>query len=318
MTLNIVAIMREPERSTFALDRLARDHAGVAVHVAQDFAEAQPHLAQADVIITLGLHLGADAGATFTKAKRLKWVQSFGSGTDNIKGHIALASDVAVTNVHGIHGAQLAEAAFAGMLHFARCSSAFAHDQALRQWRRHVPSTLNGQTVGIFGLGAIANAIAPRCAAFGMRVIGISGTARDVSGFARVFSRNDLEAAVAELDYLILLTPHTPHTHHMVSSDVFAAMKPNAYLINLARGGVVDETALLVALDTGQIAGAALDVFETEPLPMEHPLWTHPKVMITPHTAGFHAGYADDAYAMISDNVGRYLAGGTAALINKV
>ena len=95
-------------------------------------------------------------------------------------------------------------------------------------------------------------------------------------------------------------------------------MKPGACLINLARGGVVDEAALLAALDAGDIAGAALDVFETEPLPAQHPLWGHPKVMVTPHNAGFHAGYPEQAYAAVSANIARYLSGGVAALANKV
>ncbi len=124
------------------------------------------------------------------------------------------------------------------------------------------------------------------------------------------FVAASLAAAVADLDWLILLTPHTPATHHIVDAQVFAAMKADACLINLARGGVVDETALLAALRSGEIAGAALDVFEQEHLPAGHPFWSTPNLIVTPHVAGYHAGYAADVYAAIRDNLVRLGADG--------
>lgn len=318
MTVSILAYLREPERTAMRLERLASDFDGVAVHVASTIAGAAPALADAQILISIGGHLGAEAGAVFEAMPKLEWVQSFGSGTDNIKGHSSLAPNVVVANVHGIHGPQLSEAAFAAMLSFARNIPLTVGNQDKRSWERAVPTLLAGKIVGIFGLGAIASELAPRCTAFGMRVIGISGTARDVAGFSRVYGRNALIKAVSALDYLIVLTPYTPETHHILGREVFKAMKPGACLINLARGGVVDEAALLAALDAGDIAGAALDVFETEPLPEAHPFWAHPKVIITPHIAGFHDGYPEQAYQTIAANVDRYLEGGIAALANKV
>jgi D-2-hydroxyacid dehydrogenase (NADP+) len=316
--LNILAYLREPERSAMRFERLGNDFSDVCARVADTPVEAQPALAESEVLISIGGHLGADAASLYARMPKLKWVQSFGSGTDNIKGHPALAPGVTVTNVHGIHGPQLSEAAFAAMLSFTRRMPQFTRNQDRQHWERTAPTLLSGTTVGIFGLGAIANELAPRCAAFGMRVVGISETVRDVPGFDQVYARGDILSAVADLDYLILLTPYTSETHHFLGREVFAAMKPGACLINLARGGVVDEAALLAALDAGEIAGAALDVFETEPLPVGHPLWLHPNVIVTPHNAGFHAGYPDQAYAAISANVARYLLGGAAALVNKV
>ena len=318
MMPNVLAYLREPERSAMAFERLAADHVGVSVQVASSLAEAGPALADATILVSIGGHLGDDAADVYRAATNLKWIQSFGTGTDNIKGHAALDADIMVTNVHGIHGPQLSEAAFAAMLSFARNIPQTVRNQDQRNWQRTTPTLLSGKTAAIFGIGAIAADLAPRCAAFGMRVIGISGTARDLQGFDRVYARADFAEAVADADYLIVLTPYTPETHLFLGRKAFAAMKPSACLINLARGGVVDEAALLAALDTGEIAGAALDVFETEPLPTDHPLWGHPKVMVTPHNAGFHAGYPEQAYAAVSDNIARYLSGGVAALANKV
>ena len=314
----VLAYLQEPERSTMRFERLAEDHPGVTVAHASTVDEARPALSDTEVLISIGPQLGDDAAELFHAAPKLAWVQSIGTGTDNLLGHPALRPDVAVCNVHGVHGPQLSEAAFAAMLSFARAIPQMLRQQQQRHWQRTVPTLLAGKTVGIIGLGAIASELAPRCAAFGMRVIGISGTARDVPGFERVYARTQLAEALAELDYVVVLTPLTPETHHLLGTRAFAAMKPGAVLIDLARGGVVDEAALLAALDGGRLAGAALDVFETEPLPADNPLWSHPKVIVTPHNAGFHAGYPDQAYAAISANMARYLAGGTAALANQV
>lgn len=315
--IQVLAWLHEPELSQFRMERLAALD-GVTVTTARNLAEAAPALAEAEVLITIGPHLDADAAAAFAAAPRLRYVQSIGTGTDNLTDHPALGPDVAVCNVHGIHGAQLSEAALAAMLGFSRgMPRAFAAQQA-RRWDKYPANLLHGKTVGIFGLGAIASALAPRCAALGMRIVGISGTARAVPGFDRVYARSDLIAAVAQLDYLVLLTPLTAETRHIVNAPVLAAMRPHAVLVNLARGGVVDEAALLEALTTGRIAGAALDVFETEPLPADHPFWALDNVMISPHSAGFHTGYADDAFAIIAANLRNYVAGGVPALINRV
>ena len=314
----VLAYLHEPERSAMRFERLAEDHPGVTVAIANSLEEARPSLAEADVLVSIGAQLGDDAAAIFRGASKLAWVQSIGTGTDNMLGHPELRAGATVCNVHGVHGPQLSEAAFAAMLSFARAIPQTLRNQQDRRWQRTAPTLLHGKTVGIFGLGAIASELAPRCTAFGMRVIGISGTARDVPGFERVYPRAALADALVQLDYLVVLTPLTPETHHVLGRTAFAAMKPGAVLIDLARGGVVDEAALLAALDAGELAGAALDVFETEPLPSGSPLWNHPKVIVTPHNAGFHTGYADQAYAAISANMARYLTGGTAALANRV
>ncbi len=315
---HIVAILREPERGAMAFERLTRSFPGVTVAVATSVDDAMPQLAEAEILVTIGGFLGDQAGLAYAAAPRLKWIQSIGTGTDNLAGHPALAPDVVVTNVRGLQGAQMSEAAIAAMLSLARDIPRSVRDQAAGRWSRFPARLLAGSSVGILGLGLIAEAMAPRLKALGMSVVGISSGVRDAPGFDRVHPRERLAEVVADLDWLVLLTPLSPATHHIVDGAILAAMKPSACLINLARGGVVEEAALLHALQTGGIAGAALDVFEQEPLPADHPFWSTPNLIVTPHTAGFHEGYAADVYAAVSDNVGRYLDGGVAALRNRV
>jgi D-2-hydroxyacid dehydrogenase (NADP+) len=151
-----------------------------------------------------------------------------------------------------------------------------------------------------------------------MTVVGISSVQRTVVGFDRMYGRDEFIFAVRDLDYLVVLTPYSPATRHIVNAAIFLAMKPTSYFINLARGGVVDEGALIQALENGQIAGAALDVFSHEPLPEDHPFWSMKNVIVTPHLGGFYDGYADRALPVVEENIRRFLAGDTTNMINVV
>jgi len=163
--------------------------------------------------------------------------------------------------------------------------------------------------VGILGVGLIAEELAPKCKAFNMTVVGISSTPRQVPGIDRFYHRNELKHAVLELDYLVVLVPYTPETHGIVDAGIFSAMKSNSYLVNIARGGVVDEDALLQALESGQIAGAGLDTFVQEPLPQNHPFWKMENVIITPHLGGFNDAYVGKALPIIKKNLRCFLNG---------
>jgi phosphoglycerate dehydrogenase-like enzyme len=191
-------------------------------------------------------------------------------------------------------------------------------NQDARHWGRWPARLLNGKTVGIFGIGVIAAALAPKCKAFGMQVVGISSAPRTVPGFDRMYARDDLVEAVAALDYFVLLTPLTAETRGIIGAQVLSAMKPSAYLVNLARGGVVDEAALLDALQRNAIAGAALDVFLQEPLPAEHPFWSCKNALITTHQGGFCDVYPDLALPTVETNMRCFLAGDFAGMINVV
>jgi phosphoglycerate dehydrogenase-like enzyme len=251
-------------------------------------------------------------------APKLKWIQALGVGIDNIIDLPSLRPEVLVTNVRGIHGAPVSEAALAYMLSLARELPRATHRQGESQWERWPATLLDGKTVGILGVGAIAQHLAPVCKALNMTVIGISAAPRAVENFDRMVKRDDLVKVAPDLDFLVTLTPLTAETRNIISAKVLAAMKPSAYLINLARGGVVDDEAVMKALEAGQIAGAALDVFAQEPLPADSPLWKTKNVSIFSHLGGYSHGYEDRAMPTVVHNMQCYLDGNLKKMINVV
>ena len=288
---------------------------GIEINLVDHHSKVDPFIAEADVLVTFGPMM---AEHVLEKARKLKWIQALGSGVDGITDRPSLRGDVLVTNLHGIHGAPVSEAALAAMLSLGRGLARNLRNQQQRKWERFPASLLKGKTVVIYGVGTIAAELAPKCKAFGMRVLGISSTVRELPGFDRILPRSELVAAASEADYLVLLTPYSEATRGSVGGNVFAAMKPTGHLVNLARGGVVDEEALMAALTTRRIAGAALDVFSEEPLPESHPLWAMDNVLITPHQGGFYDEYVNEALPVIEHNLRKFLAGDTDGMINLV
>lgn len=288
---------------------------GIEINLVDHHSKVDPFIAEADVLVTFGPMM---AEHVLEKARKLRWIQALGSGVDGITDRPSLRPDVLVTNLHGIHGAPVSEAALAAMLSLGRGLARNLRNQQQRKWERFPASLLKGKTVVIYGVGSIAAELAPKCKAFGMRVLGISSTTRTLPGFDRILPRSELVAAASEANYLVLLTPYSEATRSSVGGEVFAAMKPTGHLVNLARGGVVDEEALMAALTTRRIAGAALDVFSEEPLPESHPLWAMDNVLITPHQGGFYDEYVNEALPVIEHNLRKFLAGDTAGMINLV
>jgi phosphoglycerate dehydrogenase-like enzyme len=205
------------------------------------------------------------------------------------------------------------------MLALSRDLPRSVRSQDARAWVRWPSRLLDGKCAGILGVGAIAAALAPKCKALGMTVVGItSAPERSIAGFDRMHDIDELSRVVGTLDYLVLLTPYSPATRNLVGESVLAAMKPSSYLVNLARGGVVDEAALIRALEHGRLAGAALDVFKEEPLPTDHPLWGFKNVIVTPHLGGFCDVYVDYAMPTVEHNMRCFLAGDIAGMRNVV
>jgi phosphoglycerate dehydrogenase-like enzyme len=279
------------------------------------FSKAAPLMPDADILVTFGPMLRNEA---LHNAGKLKWIQALGTGVDGVIDQPSLREDVIITNIRGIHGEPVSEAAIMGMLALSRRLPDSVRFQDQHSWTRWPPRLLDSKTVGIYGVGLIAEALAPRCAALDMTVIGFTSTKRELPGFDRMYRRSDLLKYAGELDYLVLLVPYSEETHHCIDARVFAAMKPSSYLINLARGGIVDETAMIEALESGKIAGAALDVFQEEPLPPEHPLWTTRNVIITPHLGGFCDVYAERALPTIEHNMACFLRGDIDSMVNVV
>lgn len=277
--------------------------------------EVEPYIADTDVLLCFSPPM---ADHVVRDAPKLKWIQALGTGVDNIVDLPSLGKEVVVTNIRGIHGAPVSEATVAFMLSLARDLPRSVHAQDRATWERWPSALLAGKTVGILGVGLIAEYLAPICQAFGMKVIGITGAPRETPGFDRMVKRDDLVAVAPELDFLVVLIPMSAETRYIVGEQVFAAMKPSAYLINVARGGVVDEAALIAALESRQIAGAGLDVFSQEPLPPESPLWKTRNVTIFPHLGGYSQGYEDRAFPTIEKNMRCFLAGDLKSMINIV
>jgi phosphoglycerate dehydrogenase-like enzyme len=212
----------------------------------------------------------------------------------------------------------MTEAALLSMLAFARDMPRMIQNQAQHHWERYPPRILYGKTVGIFGIGAIAEVLGPVCKAFGMNVVGITSSQREVPGFDRMVHRDELATILGTLDHFVILTPLTDETRNIIDAKMLAAMKPGAFLINLARGGIVDEAALIEALQQRRIGGAAIDVFVQEPLPADHPFWGMDNVILSPHIGAFNADYVSQVLPFVKENLAHYLAGNRDRMINVV
>jgi phosphoglycerate dehydrogenase-like enzyme len=212
----------------------------------------------------------------------------------------------------------MSELVFLDMLSLARNYPRILENQRAKRWERWPQPLLAGKTAVIVGVGAIAQSLAPRCQAFGMNVYGVTATTREVAGFDRIFSRHELHQAAAMADFLVLLVPYSAETDNLIDAAVLKAMKRTAFLINVARGGVLEEQALQAAVRERRIAGAALDVFRQNPLPPDSPLWCEERILITPHLGGMSDVYLEQCYPIVLTNLRHYLAGQMDQMINVV
>jgi D-2-hydroxyacid dehydrogenase (NADP+) len=307
MTRILVVMPMPPHIRADLSERLQTSFPDVALHVVESPAAAGPYIADADVLIAYHL-----PDAVIAAGRKVKWIQSIGTGVDGFVTRPSLRPDVLLTRMHGIQAEPGAEAALGSMFALARQLPAMLHNQQRHFWDRDTRASarlLGGRTVTIVGIGAIGEALARKCASLDMTVEGVSDGRQAVAGFRRIYPRAALVEAARQADFLVLLAPLTAATRHLINGTVFRAMKPGSYFINIARGGIVDENALVAALSDGQIAGAALDVFVEEPLPPDHPLWSFPNVIITPHAAGMHVDYVADLMPTLEHNIRCFLAG---------
>lgn len=242
-------------------------------------------------------------------AHRLRWVHALGAGVENLCGDVA-GTGILVTNNH-VHGDAIAEHVFGMILaHTRKMREAFAHQEA-RRWahRDLVCQGLAGRTMGVLGLGTIGRQVASRAAAFKMRVWGTKRTPEPVPGAERVLPPDGLDAVLRVSDALVLTLPLTPETRGLLGRREIALLPGGAFVVNVGRGGLLDEAALAEAVREGRLGGAGLDVFQEEPLPDTSPLWGLPRVIMTPHVSGDFPGYMDRLVPLFCDNLRRYLAG---------
>jgi phosphoglycerate dehydrogenase-like enzyme len=235
----------------------------------------------------------------------VRWVQSNWAGVTPL---LDLGrSDYVLTGVKGIFGPQMAEYVLAYLLANELKMFERLGRQANRSWWEETSGTLKGKALGIMGTGSIGRYVAKMAQPFGMNIIGFSRGGASVEGFERVFAANQLGDFLAEPDYVVCVLPDTPGTRHLLNADAFRAMKNGCYLVNVGRGAVIDEKALAEALFAGELAGAVLDVFQSEPLPMGSPLWNAPGLIVTAHVAA--KSWPEDIAGIFGENYRRYVAG---------
>jgi phosphoglycerate dehydrogenase-like enzyme len=248
---------------------------------------------------------------TLALAPGVRWVHLRSAGIEGSSYPALADGGVVLTNGRGVFGQSLAEFALAAVFHFAKRLRHLSRQQDERRWEPYEPTMVSGRTMGIVGYGDIGRATAEKARALGMRVVALRRSAQtDPDPLVEMILPPDgLHALLAQSDFVVVATPLTDETRGLIDAAALAAMKPTAVLVNVGRGPVVDEQALVAALQGGTIAGAALDVFETEPLPAASPLWRLDNVLLSPHSADHVAGWLEDAMACFLQNLRRFTAG---------
>jgi D-2-hydroxyacid dehydrogenase (NADP+) len=296
-------------------DRLQAEFPALQFAVFHNAAEVTGDLSGIDAMIMFGLEI---RDAMLSGAPQLKWIQSLATGVDHFLRCPSLKPEVLITSGRGIHGAPMREQVLYMMLAISRDAKRQVEDHQHRIWQRRLWSTLHGKTAVIVGTGIVGTAIGEMLGALGMRVVGVSRSPRQAAGFDDIMPADGLADAAAKADYLINVLPASAANNGLFGSEVFGAMKASAYYISAGRGQTVDETALITALKERRIAGAALDVFQDEPLPPDSPFWSLPNVFITPHVGGYIIEYEDFIMPLIIDNMRLFLAGRRSEMQNKV
>jgi len=300
----IDVLISSGERSTdaYLFRTIAEQVEGYRINTAGSEEELRRRLPYAKVLLAWGLPVDALRLAT-----RLEWLQVIGAGVDNLMPAKDVLRGVTVTNIRGVFGRPIAEYVIAyALAHFQRIRHVLAQ-QRHHAWTQFVPERLEGRTFGIVGLGSIGTEIARLTAALGARVIGLRRSAAPAPHVERVYAMEEVAEFLCRCDVLVLALPGTAETSGFMSLERLAMLKPTSFIINVGRGSALPAAHLVTALDRGLIAGAAIDVFEQEPLPSESPLWDRADVFITPHVSGINR--PEGVAGPIVANLRRFIAG---------
>lgn len=303
-------VILHTDRPAAALDVLRQRHADLPVHSCDSYAALPDLIEQTAAEVVYSVRFDGTPRyprQAVVESRTVKWISVGGSGTDHL-GRWDPAH-VTVTNAAGVAAGMLAEYALGAMLSFSQDLRGFARRQQARSWTAARVEPIEGKTVLIIGLGKTGEAIARRAHAMGMTTLGIRARPKATPDLDEVHGPNALPALLPRADFVVCCVPLVPGTRGLLDRAAFAAMKPAAVLIDISRGGVVEEAALLAALDAGRLSGAALDVFATEPLPADHPLWGYDNVAITPHCASIYQGWDVKSVEMFAANLARYRRG---------
>jgi phosphoglycerate dehydrogenase-like enzyme len=300
-------------------ERLQQDFPGHQFIQLQNYDRVPQEIADTDVFIGLSLR-----PEQFAAAKRLRWIHSPAAAVHQLMYPELIKSSVALTNSTGVHGPVVAEHAITLLLALAKRLPQAMQYQAKHEWSQNQlwqgsprPREVADSTVLVIGMGSIGREFAVRAKALGMRILAIrENPAKGLDGADAVYGSAQIDEVLPHADYVLLCTPVTPATTGIMNAARMSKMKPDAYLINVARGPLIDEAALLDTLQHRRIAGAALDVFNQEPLPADSPFWSLDNILVTPHTAAVTDRLWERHYRLIVDNMKRFLAG--ERLLNEV
>lgn len=294
------------------VERLAADFPQLEIVSRSSYEGVEDHLRDAEVIFTISLR-----PEQLALTRRLRWIHAPTAAVHQFLFPELVSSDVILTNSREVHGPVVAEHVISLIFALARKIPQSVRLQQKREWgQRQIwaegarPQEVADSTVGLIGVGSIGRRVARMASAIGMRVIAVREQVEmgKPPGVDEIFPFASIDQMLEQSDYVVLAAPLTSATRGLLNAERFAAMKPTAYLINVGRGPQVDESALAEALRTRRIAGAALDVFEREPLPADSPLWNLDNLLITPHTAGLTDKLWHRHYELFSHNLRRYLA----------
>jgi phosphoglycerate dehydrogenase-like enzyme len=298
VTLGPILVYHPDEVEVYA--RLIHAPRGATIHLCDKPAAAAYAIGETEILYAWGFpaHLLA-------RAPRLRWIQAMGAGVD---GFLVpdLRAEVVVTRAP-VFGAWMVEYVLGWCAWVTQKMETYRAAQREHRWIDTVPERLRGRTLAMVGLGDIGRAVARAARSLGMRVVGVSRSGRPVAHVERVYPVARLTRALAAADFAVVAVPLTRDTRGLIGARELAALRPGAWLVNIARGPIVEEAALLEALRARRIAGAILDVFDAEPLPAAHPLWDFPNVVITPHVSG--PSTPDEIAPIFNENLRRYAAG---------
>jgi phosphoglycerate dehydrogenase-like enzyme len=305
-TRTIVVLAEPLEMITPALAPLA---ARARVVCGRRSADLGPALKDAEALFAWGKP-HEPFGEILRRAPRLRWLHSTGAGVEHLLVPELVARPIVLTNSRGLYADSIAEYALALMLaHAKRLPETFAA-QREHHWAPGPTHDLVGSTLVVVGLGSIGAALARRARALGLRVLGVRRGGRPAASLAeRVYGVDDLASALPQANYLAICCPETAETRGLIGARELALLPPGAFLVNVARGSVVDEAALIAALRSGHLGGAGLDVYATEPLPPTSPLWDLPNVIVSPHQSGMAIGWDARAIRLFLENTDRFLTG---------
>ena len=302
-------VVHEPD--LLAPARYAADHSLPTLGGAAARERWDALLDEAEVLFDFG---PLELAPTLAARPRLRWIQATSAGVGKLADRVGLTqSSVAVTTASGVHARPLAEFVLLAMLMFGKDVLRLEREQREHRWERFAGEEAAGKTVCVVGLGKIGREVARLSRALDARVVGTVRELRertpDDLGVDRVEPTDRLDELLPEADVLVLAVPHTALTDRILDARRLALLKTDAILVNIARGDIVDEAALAEALASGRLRGAALDVFEQEPLPPESPLWDLPNVFVSPHSASTVAAENERIVELFQENIRRYLEG---------